>query len=97
MADIRDIGCMKLSAISSRGSKKDFVDIFFICQKTIAFEKLLEAFRKKYKDINYNILHILKSLIYFEDADKEPMSKMLIPVSWKEVKNFFEEEIKKIS
>ncbi|PIU54826.1 MAG: hypothetical protein COS89_09000 [Deltaproteobacteria bacterium CG07_land_8_20_14_0_80_38_7] len=30
--------------------------------------------------------HLLKSLTYFGDAEKQPMPKMLIEVSWNEVK-----------
>jgi hypothetical protein len=96
VADIKDIGCMKISAISSRGSKKDFIDLFFICQK-IALGKMLQFFEKKYKEIDYNIMHIIKSLVYFEDAEKDPMPKMLTPVSWQKVKKFFQKEIKKLS
>jgi len=96
VADSRDIGCMKISAIASRGSKKDFIDLFFICQKIISLEKLLKLFAKKYKSVNYNIMHILKSLVYFEDAEKDPMPKMIIPISWKEIKEFFKREVKEI-
>lgn len=96
VADARDIGCMKISAISSRGSKKDFVDLFFICQKVTPLATLLDLFKKKYKGVDYNMAHILKSLVYFEDAEKEPMPRMLIKISWNEIKKFFKEEIKKL-
>jgi len=96
VADLRDIGCMKISAISSRGIKKDFIDLFFICQEIILLKSLLRFFKKKYESVDYNMIHILKSLVYFEDAEKDPMPKMIIPVSWKEVKSFSKEEIKKI-
>lgn len=96
VADNKDIGCMKISAISSRGTKKDFIDLFFICQKIISLEKLLKLFKKKYRSIDYNMIHILKSLIYFEDAKEEPIPKMIIFISWKEIKKFFREEIKKV-
>jgi len=92
IADLKDIGCMKISAVSSRGTKKDFIDLFFICQKTISLKDLLKLFEKKYKSVDYNMIHILKSLIYFEDAEKNPMPRMIIPVFWKEVKNFFKKE-----
>jgi len=94
VAQSKDIGCMKIDAISSRGTKKDFIDVFFLCQTTISLKGLLTLFKKKYKDIDYNMLHILKSLVYFDDADKDPMPMTLIPVSWEEVKNFFRKEIK---
>ena len=93
IADAKDIGCMKIAAVSSRGTKKDFIDLFFICQKVISLKRLLELFKKKYKGVDYNMIHILKSLIYFEDAQREPMPKMIIPISWERVKNFFKKEI----
>ncbi len=96
IADSRDIGCMKISAISSRGTKKDFIDLFVLGQKTISLKKLLDLFKKKYKSVDYNIMHILKSLSYFDDAENNPMPKMIIAVSWKEIKNFFKKEIKQI-
>lgn len=96
VADSKDIGCMKISAISSRGSKKDFVDVFFICQKIIPLSELLKLFEKKYRGVDYNMAHILKSLVYFDDAEKEPMPKMLIKTSWKEIKKFFRKEVKKL-
>jgi predicted nucleotidyltransferase component of viral defense system len=95
VADERDIGCMKISAISSRGTKKDFIDLYFLCQKIISLKELLKLFKKKYKSVDYNLMHILKSLVYFEDAEKDPMPKMIIPISWEEVKKFFKAEIKK--
>lgn len=96
IADIRDIGCMKISAISSRGTKKDFVDLFFICRKIIILEKLLILFKKKYKRVDYNMAHILKSLVYFEDAQRDMVPKIIIPVSWEKIKDFFKTEIKNL-
>ncbi|GAI07494.1 unnamed protein product [marine sediment metagenome] len=97
IADLRDIGCMKIDAVSSRGMKRDFVDLFFICREVISLKNLLSLFKKKYKSVNYNMLHILKCLAYFEDAENNPMPKMILPTSWQEVKSFFKEEIKKIN
>jgi len=65
LADLRDIACMKIDAISSRGSKKDFIDIYFLL-KELYLKELLNLFDKKYREIKYNRLHILKSLTYFE-------------------------------
>jgi len=85
LADWKDIACMKISAVSDRGSKKDFVDLYFILQK-ISLPSLLKLFNKKYKNIDYNKTHILKSLMFFEDADKEPTPKMLQKTSWPAIK-----------
>ncbi|MFA6042980.1 MAG: nucleotidyl transferase AbiEii/AbiGii toxin family protein [Patescibacteria group bacterium] len=84
LADRRDIACMKLDAISDRGSKKDFVDLYFLLQE-YNLSKLFTLFSKKYSSVHFNTAHILKSLVYFEDAETEPMPRMLLPVPWKKI------------
>lgn len=95
LADIRDIACMKLDAVSSRGSKKDFIDIFFLL-KQFSLDELIGFFEKKYDRIQYNKLHILKSLTYFSEAEDEPLPKMLADVSWEDVKETMRSETKKL-
>jgi len=87
---------MKISAISARGAKKDFVDLFFICQKKAPLKELLKLFKRKYRSVDYNITHILKSLVYFEDAKKDPMPKMMKKIAWNDIQEFFIKEVKKI-
>jgi len=89
VADILDIACMKVDAISSRGTKRDFIDLYFICQKTKPLREILSLYIKKYSSAKFNKLHILKSLIYFEDSEEDAMPEMLEEVSWEEVKKFF--------
>ncbi|GIW66826.1 MAG: hypothetical protein KatS3mg095_0724 [Candidatus Parcubacteria bacterium] len=93
IAHFVDIGCMKISAISSRGTKRDFIDLYFILQK-IDLEKLLKAFKRKYKNTKFNMIHLYKSLIYFKDADNEPLPVMIKNVKWQEIKKFFIKTIK---
>lgn len=85
LADERDIGAMKVQAISGRGNKKDFVDLFVLLQK-YSLQELVDFFHKKYEKFNYNQLHILKSLSYFYDADTNPEPVYIHPISWNEVK-----------
>lgn len=85
LADERDIAAMKLDAVSSRGSKKDFIDIFELLKKYTLAE-LIDFFEKKFAGIRYNMLHILKSLIYFDDADGEPPPVMLHDAGWDDIK-----------
>lgn len=96
LADHRDIACMKLDAVSSRGSKKDFIDLYFFL-RNYSLDYLLKLFEKKYKKIKYNKLHIIKSLAYFDDADSEPMPIMIKDdVDWREVKKYFQKISKSI-
>jgi len=95
LADERDIAAMKIDTISARGSKKDFVDIYFLLQK-YSLPDLIGFFEEKYKNIQYNKLHILKSLVYFDDADSNPDPMMLVDFNWEKIKTFLENEVKKI-
>ena len=96
IADIADISAMKIAAISERGTKRDFVDLYFILQK-IALNEAFNFYDKKYQKLSSNSVHIKKSLVYFEDAEKDPTPKMIIPVSWGKVKTFFKKEVKNIN
>lgn len=93
VADIPDISSMKIDAISSRGTKRDFIDLYFICNKFKPLEELFLLFEKKYSGVKFNMLHIIKSLVYFVDAEDQEMPEMIEKVSWEEVKKFFENEV----
>ena len=81
----KDIAAMKLAAISSRGSKKDFVDMFFLL-KEFSLDQMLGFYKEKYGESEENIYCTLKGLVYFEDANEEKMPKMFIEVPWREIK-----------
>jgi len=91
VADPRDIACMKLSAIVGRGTKRDFLDLYVVT-KQYGLIQVLEWFKRKYAQTNYSLVLLLKSLTYFEDAEKDPMPDMLEPLSFEEVKRFFSRE-----
>jgi hypothetical protein len=91
VADPREIACMKISAIASRGTKRDFVDLYAVSQR-FGLEKILGWFIKKFARTNYSWVHVLKSMTYFEEAERDPMPDMLTALSWEEVKLFFARE-----
>lgn len=88
MAGPRDIGAMKLSAITGRGSKKDFVDLYYLLQK-FSLRELLSFYEEKYSDGNSFL--VMKSLIYFEDADMTEVDMLDKSVSWLEMKAYITE------
>lgn len=96
LADIRDIACMKLDAIATRGSKKDFIDIHTILQTQYSLQEVLLLFEKKYKKIDYNMVHVLKSLVFFADADSEPAPNMFVGIKWEQTKNDIKKEVRRI-
>ncbi len=70
LASPLDIGVMKLSAITSRSTLKDYVDLYFILQ-TSSLGDLLAGANKKFPSLDQNL--ILKSLVYFADITDEPI------------------------
>lgn len=91
VADVRDIACMKLSALASRGSRRDFVDLYVVARE-YGIPHMFDLFRRKFAEVDFNLLHLRKSLTYFADAEKEPMPDMLVPLVWADVKQFFLDE-----
>lgn len=89
VADIRDIALMKLVAISGRGSRKDFVDLYMMLRDRPKLTEYFEWLPRKYGASRINIYHILKSLTFFTDAEREPMPRMLVPFKWNECKSYF--------
>ncbi|MBI3615786.1 MAG: nucleotidyl transferase AbiEii/AbiGii toxin family protein [Candidatus Omnitrophica bacterium] len=96
IASMEDIGLMKIGAIIGRGSRKDFVDLYEICQR-IPLSRLFTLGEKKFKDSRDFILQALKALDFFEDAEGEPAVIAVNPLSWDWVKRFFAGEVRTLS
>jgi predicted nucleotidyltransferase component of viral defense system len=85
LAGTKDIAAMKLEAIAGRGSKKDFIDMFFLL-KQFTLEEIFSFHTCKYGIGLGNQYHHLKSLVYFADAEKEAMPLMIEKLEWDYVK-----------
>ena len=89
VAQIEEIGAMKLGAILSRGTKKDYIDLHFILQRK-PIERLFEVSAKKYPYNSAFSTFAIRALDFFEDAEAMPMPEMIYPVKWEQVKSFLE-------
>lgn len=92
VADLKDIAAMKIAAVMDRGTKKDFIDLYFLSKKGVVLESCFEYYEKKYNVLANNLYSIITSLSYFIDAENSEIPKMIDKVSWEEVKVFFEKE-----
>lgn len=93
ISSVIDIACTKLLTISTRGDKKDFVDVYLLL-KRYSLQELFEKMKEKYQGIDYSQTAILKSLVYFDDAQKQPMPKLHTALTWEEVKTGITEKVK---
>lgn len=84
LASPKDIAAMKVNAVMGRGTKKDFVDVYFLLQH-YSFEELIQFYLQKYTDGSE--YRALLSMSYFADADPQPMPYMFQQVDWDTIKN----------
>ena len=83
---------MKLAAIASRGARKDFVDLYFLFKSHRPLEDCLNLYQKKFE--SRDIGHVIRSLVYFENAELEPEVMMTKPFSWDNLKKDMEQWVK---
>jgi len=95
LASLEDLACMKLSAVAQRGARKDFCDIYALGKNIFSLSQMLGFYQKKFsiRDIG----SVLYGLVYFDDAESERMPRMLLDVSWREIRNTILGWVKEIS
>jgi hypothetical protein len=93
LAGLTDIALMKLIAISQRGAKKDFIDLFaLMLMGKFTWKFLFDSLYLKFQDRPPNPYHLARSLVFFDDADLEPTPKMYVDWNWEDVKKYLLDE-----
>jgi predicted nucleotidyltransferase component of viral defense system len=91
LAGKKDIAAMKLSAITNRGTKKDFVDLFYLLND-FTLSEMIGFYNHKYPDAS--LFMLLKSLNFFDDAEENEMPTMLDnSFTWEQMKTKIEKEV----
>ena len=95
MATDKEIAAMKISAITNRGTMKDFIDLYCLL-KHYTLDEILSFYSTKYQD--GSLLMALRSLTYFEDAEADLSPRILDnEITWKLVKQTISQAVKKLS
>ena len=95
VASLADLGLMKLGAIISRASRRDFVDLFLVCRE-IPLEELLERAADKFGHVRDFPLQALKGLADLSQIAGEPMPRLALPFSWEEVETWLRGEVHRL-
>lgn len=90
LASPKDIAAMKINAIEGRGTKKDFIDMYFLLQH-YSLKDILSFYQKKYPE--NSIFRALMSLSYFDDAEQQLMPKMFSSIGWKDMKSYILDQV----
>ena len=97
LADPRDIAVMKVIAIGGRGSRRDFVDLFFYLRGGGSLEGVFELARRRFAGVDFNAYHLLRALVFFEDAESEPMPRLIRRVAWSEITRAIVTEVRRLA
>lgn len=88
LASLVDIGLMKCDALVSRGSRKDFYDLYYLA-RTMSLGSLLSAGEQKYRLFRDFPLLVLEGMTLFDNADRDAQPVLFEPIGWEEVRAFF--------
>lgn len=90
LASPKDIAAMKVNAVMGRGTKKDFIDVYYLLQH-YTFDELIQFYLQKYTDGSE--YRALLSMAYFGDADSQPMPYMFQNTEWETVKTEIKHQV----
>ena len=96
LASPTDIGLMKLAAVNSRGTRRDFVDLYCL-REVVSLEQLLVLAQQKYANRPGFLSIAMRALVYFEDAEQQPMPQMYVEVNWDDVKVYCQSAARSLS
>lgn len=88
-----DIAVMKIIAISQRGKKRDFYDLYWCAHYVESLQQIIERLPVQYPSVAHDYHHLLKALVYFQDAESDPDPDIQFTAQWDEIKKFFVHEI----
>ncbi len=88
------IAAMKAYTIGRRATFKDYVDIYYLINSDIiSLKQIIENTNRIYGSV-FNDRLFLEQLVYLEDIDEQKIKFIKDPVTKKEIKAFFEKQIK---
>jgi hypothetical protein len=85
VASLLDLALMKLGAVISRGTRRDFVDLYCACRELSLDDVLLRA-GDKFGHVGDFPLQAHKALADLSDAESDPMPPLELQLEWSSVR-----------
>ena len=95
VASAVDLGLMKLGAVISRGARRDFVDLYLLCQRLPLAELLAKA-PDKFGHVGDFALQALKGLADLSEVEGKPMPQLAAPLAWETVEAWLAESVREL-
>jgi hypothetical protein len=90
-----DLGLMKIAAIISRGTRRDFVDLYLLCER-LPLAEMLERSSDKFGHVRDFPLQALKGLADLSLAAGEPMPRLQRQIEWGEIDEWIRSEVRRL-
>jgi len=98
IATLLDLAVMKLAAISRRGIRRDFWDLYAILSSGVTLREAGHAYVTRFGVAEADLYHVLRALTYFADADRETVFPAGLSLEeWNTIKTFFRKEAPKLA
>jgi hypothetical protein len=94
VASLRDLAAMKLAAIAKRGVRRDYWDLFEILTRTrLTMHRACDDYVRKFGVAEADLYHVLRALVWFEDADADPTPPRGLSRSrWRTIRAWFDQQ-----
>jgi hypothetical protein len=93
VAGLLDLATNKLAAISKRGLRRDFWDLYEITRRGPSLEEALAAYVRRFAVAKGDLYHVLTALTWFDDAEADRvLPRGMTPALWKRIRAYFERE-----
>lgn len=96
VASLLDLGLMKLGAITSRGSRRDYADLVLTCRR-LPLAAMLERSPEKFGHVRDFPLQALKGLADLAAVEVEPLPLFDPPLAWSEIETFVATEVRDLA
>jgi len=90
-----DLGLMKIAAIISRGTRRDFVDLYLLCRQ-LPLDELLDRSPDKFGHVRDFRLQALKGLADLSLTAGEPMPRLASEVEWADVERWVGDQVRSL-
>ena len=91
VASLADLGLMKLGALISRGTRRDFVDLYLLASR-LPLDDLLARAGEKFGHVGDFAVQATKALADFSEAEDEPRPALAAPLAWESVRSWAQAE-----
>lgn len=90
VAGLGDLAAMKLSAISRRGIKRDFWDLYELNRAGVDLPSAGQIYLRRFALGETDLYHVQKALTWFEDAERDPrVPRGMTPALWARIRRHF--------